>query len=185
MLQSLRCGAVDDPFPDLAAAASVEVPPLPYAPWARRIAGALVDIVVMSAIAAPFTLGRVAHVVDGTSTPSDVRFVTVVSLVTQVAYMTAFHGWRGATIGKMVMRTVLRKADGTPVSFDIAFVRAVTLAAINFVSNFVLLVPSIANALRPLWHPARQTWHDQVARTVVLSVRAGPAAAPSPSEASP
>ena len=162
---------VDDLFPELTPNAALEAAPLPYAPWSRRLLGGLLDIVVMSAIAAPFTIDRVARVVDGTAAPGDVRFVTVVSLVTQVAYMTLFHGWRGSTLGKIAVRTVVRKADGSPVSIDLAFVRAVTLAGINFVSNFLLLVPSIANALRPLWHPARQTWHDQVARTVVLSVQ--------------
>ena len=124
----------------------------------------------MSAIAAPFFIDRAQRVFDGTSTAADVRFVTVVSLLVQISYMTLLHGWRGSTFGKMAMRTVVRRSDGTPIDFNLAFVRAVTLAAINFVSNFLVLVPSVVNALRPLWHPKRQTWHDQVARTVVLSV---------------
>jgi len=164
--------SVDDPFRGLDAAFTDTTPPaeLHYAHWVRRILGAVIDVCAMSVIAAPFTLTRVGRAIEGTASPADVRFVTIVSLLTQIAYMTALHGWRGSTLGKMAMRTAVRRMDGSPIDFNLAFVRAVTLAAINFVANFLLLIPLIANAVRPLWHPKHQTWHDQVARTVVLSI---------------
>jgi uncharacterized RDD family membrane protein YckC len=49
----------------------------------------------------------------------------------------------------------------------VAFTRAVALVGINFVGGFLLGVPAVVNMLRPIWTPRRQTWHDQIASTVV------------------
>lgn len=141
-----------------------------YAPWPRRILSAVVDLIVLTALTLPFIAPMVSP--DQTEAPalsgSEVRVATVISIVAQVAYFTAMHAWRGSTIGKMAARTVLLREDGTPVAPGVAFVRAVTLVGINFVSGLLLFAPAVVNGLRPLWHPRRQTWHDQVAKTVVV-----------------
>lgn len=162
---------MDDPFSELAPdPTGLSAVPLVYASWFRRVIGGVIDLCVMSAVTTPFMIDQVLRILDGSATAADGRYVTLVSLIVQISYWTGFHGWRGSTIGKMAMRTVVRRVDGSPIDFNVAFVRAVTLSAINFVGSFLILVPTIANAIRPLWHPQRQAWHDQVARTVVLSL---------------
>jgi uncharacterized RDD family membrane protein YckC len=67
----------------------------------------------------------------------------------------------------MAMRTVLVRDDGSKVTPSVAFTRAVCVVGINFVSSF-LYAPVLVDNLRPLWNPRRQTWHDQIAKTVVV-----------------
>ena len=149
--------------------------PFAYAAWPRRIASAIVDLFVITALTAPFLAPTINRAFANTSDPTkvtlsstDVRTLTIVSIVAQVIYFTAMHAWRGATVGKMATRTRLVRDDGSPVTPAVAFVRAVTLVGINFLSSFLIAVPALVNMLRPLWNPTRQTWHDQVAHTVVV-----------------
>ncbi|MEY2399700.1 MAG: hypothetical protein QOJ00_2874 [Actinomycetota bacterium] len=149
------------------------VPVLAYASWPRRLLSGVIDSAVISFISGPFTGAASHHLFDAISKGTklgadDVRTLLLVNLVVTVVYMTAFHSWSGSTLGKMAARTVLVNEDGTKVTPQVAFVRAVTLAAIQFVST-LLLAPLIVNELRPLWSPRRQTWHDAVAKTVVVS----------------
>jgi len=144
--------------------------PLDYAPWWRRLLSAAIDSAIISLLSLPFAGQAVRNLLEadsGTSSAADLRTVSLANLLITVVYMTAFHSWRGSTPGKMAARTVLVREDGTPVTPAVAFVRAVTLSAIQFVSSFVL-APIIVNELRPLWTPRKQTWHDAVAHTVVV-----------------
>lgn len=149
--------------------------PLTYALWPRRIASAAIDFIVVTALTAPLiapTLNRVFEDSSGTTgtsfTTSEIQRLSIISIVVQVAYFTAMHAWRGSTVGKMATRTVLVRDDGTPVTPAVAFIRAVTLIGINFLSGFLFLVPAIVNMLRPLWSPRRMTFHDQIAKTIVV-----------------
>ena len=144
-----------------------------YAPWWRRVLSAVLDSFVISLLSAPFAgaaVGRLAEAVaeGGDVSSADLRSVTLTNLFVTVVYMTAMHAWRGSTIGKMALRTVLVRDDGAPVSFGTAFVRAVTVAAMQFVSSW-LLIPIFVDELWPLGNRRRQTLHDLVAKTIVVS----------------
>jgi uncharacterized RDD family membrane protein YckC len=146
---------------------------LAYAPWPRRAASAVIDLFVLAAISLPFVATTLGDLVSKTgdlskATNAQIRTLTIFGILAQIAYFTAMHAWRGSTLGKMATRTVLRREDGSPVTAATAFTRAVTLVGINFFSGFLLAVPAFVNMLRPLWSPRRQTWHDQIARTVVV-----------------
>lgn len=160
-------------------------PVLVYASPGRRLFAAFLDNVVVSLLATTFARGawqRFGDALFDGKTPAngDVAQLTVAFLLTIVIYSTALHAWRGSTFGKMAARTVLVNDDGSKVSPGTAFVRAVTLGAIFFVSTFAASVPMVLNELRPVWHRRRQTWHDSVARTVVVRADSVPAAATSP-----
>ena len=149
-----------------------EVIPYQLASWGRRILSAAIDSFIISFISLPLMGDAAHHFYDavnlGKDLPAhDLRTLTIVNLMVTVVYMTAMHSWRGSTFGKMAARTVLVNDDGTPVTVQVAFVRAVTLAGIQFLSSF-LIAPIFVNELRPLWSPKRQTWHDVVAKTVVV-----------------
>lgn len=148
---------------------------LAYAPWNRRIVSGLIDVFVISALSAPFLGGVINRLIDeaatsGPASAGDLRLITLVSIAVQVTYFTCMHAFRGSTVGKMATRTMLVRDDGSKVTPAVAFVRAVTLLVINFVSGFLLFVPVILNELRPLTSPRRQTFHDQIARTVVVVI---------------
>ena len=147
------------------------------------MASAAIDLVVLSVLTLPFVAPMVSS--DVNEPPLDggeVQLATVLGIATQVVYFTLMHSWRGATIGKMAARTVLVRDDGAPVTPAVAFVRAVSLLGVNFVSGLLLFAPAVVNALRPLWHPRRQTWHDQLARTVVVTSRTPGLASGMPSD---
>ena len=154
---------------------SEEAPVLPfaYAPWPRRIASSLIDIIVLAAISLPFVASTLGSLVSDSgdlskASNAQIRTLTVFGIVAQIVYFTAMHAWRGSTIGKMATRTVLLRDDGSPVTPAVAFTRAVTVVGINFLSGFMIGIPAVVNVLRPLWSPRRQTWHDQIAKTVVV-----------------
>jgi len=149
--------------------------PYTYAPWPRRIFSALIDFLVVTLITAPFVAPIVNRVIQDTTdttlarfTASEVRSLTVIGIVIQVAYFTGMHAWRGSTVGKMAARTVVLRDEGQPLTPGVAFIRAVSLVGINFVSPFLLFVPGIVNMLSPLWTPQRQTFHDRFAKTIVV-----------------
>lgn len=143
------------------------------ASWGRRIIGGVIDTFAISLILTIFAGTAARPVVDdfmnGTSNAkaSDLARLAVGNVLITAIYMTAFHAWRGSTPGKMAARTVVVMEDGSPLTGAAAFVRAVSLVAIQFVSGFVV-IPIFLDILRPAWHPMRQSWHDQIARTVVV-----------------
>jgi uncharacterized RDD family membrane protein YckC len=77
-----------------------------------------------------------------------------------VAYFTYFHGATGRTPGKMLLGLQVVSADGTPVSFGIAFLRSVGY-----------LISSAIFNLGFIWvgfDERKQGWHDKIADTVVI-----------------
>ncbi|MDP1793716.1 MAG: RDD family protein [Acidimicrobiales bacterium] len=165
----------------------VTAEPFAYASPARRALAAFIDYFVVSFLASPFAGGasqRFAEAVFDGKTPDggDFAQLTVATVLTIVVYSTAMHAWRGATFGKIAARTTLVNDDGSRVSPAAAFVRSVALAVIFFASTFALSVPLLLNALRPIWNRRRQTWHDSLARTIVVRADSLPAASPGRSE---
>lgn len=153
---------------------------LNYARWPRRALSAFIDYFVVSFVSTPFTGQAISHVQeafrdDKVPEAADIARVFVAILVVVVVYSTALHTWRGSTFGKMAARTVVVMEDGSKITPQVAFVRAVafaTLLSSSFLIGLLVpvvgLVPMLANELRPLWHPLRQTFHDQIAHTVVV-----------------
>lgn len=139
-----------------------------YASPARRLLASLIDYLLVSFLVAPVTGPAVSRALDQPSPQiRDAVGPALVFLLANVAYSTALHAWRGSTYGKMAARLVLVNDDGSPVTLAGAFVRGVAVTAIFFASFFVV-VPIFVDMLRPLWNRRRQTWHDQIARTVVV-----------------
>jgi uncharacterized RDD family membrane protein YckC len=150
----------------------VLAPPLAYASWGRRVLSFAIDYFVISFASAPFLGDGVQRLSDAlrngnAPSTSDITHLMVFMLLSTVTYSTLLHGWRGSTLGKMAARTVVVNDDGSKLTYQVAFVRAVSFAAILFVSFFVV-APVVVDELRPLWQSKRQTWHDQIARTVVV-----------------
>ncbi|MHB8137381.1 MAG: RDD family protein [Smithellaceae bacterium] len=82
------------------------------------------------------------------------------SILMNIFYFTYFHGSTGRTPGKMLMGLQVVSADGTPITFGIAFLRSVGY-----------LVSSVVFCLGFIWiafDQKKQGWHDKIAGTVVI-----------------
>jgi uncharacterized RDD family membrane protein YckC len=78
---------------------------------------------------------------------------------------------RGQTFGMMAVGTrVVRPGGAEPVGYP----RALLRAAFEYLLVVALIVPWVVDMLFPLWDPRRQTLHDKVADTVVVTVGQGP-----------
>jgi len=82
------------------------------------------------------------------------------SLFMNIAYFTYFHGSTGRTPGKMLLGMQVVSADGTPISYGIAFLRSVGY-----------LISGLVFCLGYIWigfDKKKQGWHDKIAGTVVI-----------------
>jgi uncharacterized RDD family membrane protein YckC len=79
-----------------------------------------------------------------------------------IAYFTYFHGTTGRTPGKMLLGLQVYCANGTEVSFGIAFLRAVGY----LVSSLLLTIP--LGFIWAAFDKKKQSWHDKIAGTVVI-----------------
>ena len=100
--------------------------------------------------------------------------ITIISMVVSLLYETVFLTWRGATPGKMVVGTLVRRVEGPG---TLSVVTALKRQVIAVVTSLMGLMPglsllgSLLNIIDPawlLWDPKRQALHDKVADTVVI-----------------
>ena len=89
------------------------------------------------------------------------------SLLFPFAYFAWGNGEVGRTLGKRVLRLhVVDQQTGARIGFGRALLRHLTF----FVLFLALVVPGIINILFPLWDKNRQTLHDKVVRSMVVTV---------------
>jgi len=89
-------------------------------------------------------------------------FISVFYILLYMIYFTYFHGLNGRTPGKNLLGLQVVSADGSPISFGIAFLRS----AGYLVSSLLFTVP-----LGFIWiafDKRKQGWHDKIAGTVVI-----------------
>jgi len=77
-----------------------------------------------------------------------------------IAYFTYFHGTTGRTPGKMLLGLQVVSEDGTPISFGIAFLRAVGYLVSGALFNLGFIWVA--------FDKRKQSWHDKIAGTVVI-----------------
>jgi uncharacterized RDD family membrane protein YckC len=84
-----------------------------------------------------------------------------------LAYFTCMIAWKGTTIGGIILRQQVVRADGQPLTFIVALVRALAgmfAAFVAFLGFFWIA-----------WDPEKQGWHDKIAGTVVVRLPHSPA----------
>lgn len=182
-------GFRDDVLPDGAVLAE----------WWRRLIGRILDIIVTSVLtlvlALPWLGTLLSAMTDyaqavqaaaqsGAPQPDQTAFaeqvmsisvpILLISVVVSLVYQTVFLTTRGATPGKLVVGTVVRRV-GHPGRLTV--VDALKRQAIDAVTTLVSLMPllglfaPVVRFLDPawlLWDPKRQALHDKVADTVVV-----------------
>jgi uncharacterized RDD family membrane protein YckC len=94
---------------------------------------------------------------------SSILLATMVFYVAiNTAYFTYFHGVTGRTPGKMLLGLQVYCADGTEVTFGIAFLRAIGY----LVSSLLGTIP--LGFIWAAFDPKKQAWHDKIAGTFVI-----------------
>lgn len=88
-------------------------------------------------------------------------------LVITVCYKVLLVGKYGATIGKMALGLKVVKEDQSPVSYGTALIREFLVKDLIY---GVLFFIAWLGYLWAFWDEKKQTWHDKIARTIVLKV---------------
>ncbi len=86
---------------------------------------------------------------------------TLITIVIAWSYLVYFIGSRGQTLGKMALGIKVVDMKGKKVDYKTALLRE-TIG--KFVSGIVLDL----GYLWMLWDKQKQTWHDKIAKTVVV-----------------
>lgn len=122
-----------------------------------RFAGALIDGILLSIVA-----GVIDAVID----------FGLVGIILGGAYFTYFHASAaGQTIGNRICSIrIVDEANGQSVDYGRAAIRWL----MSYVSGLAILI----GYLWMLWDPKKQTWHDKVARTLVVRTSYYPPPAP-------
>jgi hypothetical protein len=94
-----------------------------------------------------------------------------------VLYRFAMYVWRSATIGELALNLRVQRFDGTGIAGDYS------TAMVRALSSLLSLLPLGLGFFWTLFDPARETWHDKITNTQVVSTR--PTAPPPPAPPTP
>ncbi len=94
--------------------------------------------------------------------------VEIIIIPISVAYFSLLEGGvSGQTIGKKAIRIrVVSLEDGQPIGYGRALLRDI--------ARFLSEIPIFLGYLWMLWSPERQTWHDMIAKAVVVPASSEP-----------
>ena len=125
----------------------------PSAPFWPRLGANAIDLLVILALISLFHVHRVF-------------------LPAWVLYRFAMYVWRSATIGELALNLRVQRFDGTLITGDYG------TAGVRALSSLLSLLPLGLGFFWTLFDPARETWHDKITNTQVVSTR--PTAPPPP-----
>jgi uncharacterized RDD family membrane protein YckC len=127
------------------------------ASFGRRLGAALLDGLVLG-----LPLGVLAAAL-----PDEAELVNALSFFVGVVYYVLLEGGRsGATLGKQALGIrVADLQDGGPIGYGRAVVR--------YVGRILSTIPLLLGYFWMLWDREKQTWHDKLARCVVVPVERG------------
>jgi len=147
-----------------------------YAGFWRRLVAYLIDSTIITIVffvlfmiaTMAFVFGSLsgnssewlADLMDPTKAFSILIFTWIFYAAMMIAYFTYFHGTTGRTPGKMLLGLQVLSAAGTPISFDIAFLRAVGYLVSGALFNLGFIWAA--------FDKRKQGWHDKIAGTVVI-----------------
>jgi len=88
-----------------------------------------------------------------------------VYFIISIFYKTFLVGKFGATLGKMITGIKIVDENGNKISYGTAFLREVLVKDIVYMFLFFI---SWLGFLWAIWDKKKQTWHDKIARTLVI-----------------
>ena len=145
------------------------------AEWWRRLVARLIDglvIVVIVAVAWIPWYGDLLAQLDAMNgdPTATLGIMALLSGVISLVYDVGLLAWKQATLGKMLLGTVVRRATDPRLTVGDAFKRQILPAVgtlISLLSNGGSYLSLIDSAWL-LWDPKRQTLHDKISGTVVV-----------------
>jgi uncharacterized RDD family membrane protein YckC len=150
-------------------------PNLPYATWADRVIGFLIDqfLVVLAMIAlGVLGFGLVAGAVglsshDGTGGILCLLFLLFPFATLAVGFYNTVYlvATRGASLGQGVMKLRVISATGGNLTMGTAFIRLLVRVVLS-----IIPIVAVINLLWPLWDEQRQTLHDKAVGCFVIKV---------------
>lgn len=151
----------------------VQTMPIALAGFWRRLGSSLLDGILISIIAIPFG-GTLAFTGDTSTAEAAARTTqsTGFQSLLQIIYFTYLHSTAaGQSVGNLA--TSVRVADidtGQPLPWSRALIRVLM--------SFVSAIPLGLGFFWMLWDANNQTWHDKVARSVVVKTDRSPTPGP-------
>jgi hypothetical protein len=118
----------------------------PSAPFWPRLGANAIDLLVIFALISLIHVHRVI-------------------LPVWVLYRFAMYVWRSATIGELALGLRVQRFDGTLINGDYG------TAVVRALSSLLSLLPLGLGFFWTLFDPARETWHDKITNTQVVSTR--------------
>ncbi|MGA2303515.1 MAG: RDD family protein [Acidimicrobiales bacterium] len=158
---------------------------VPYARWGTRLGGYLIDVVIFIPVLVVLYIAfRHTHALEvhlmvrrnGGHTRRSLSLLSpVITAVAFVVYATILCGGaRGQTVGMMAVGVrVVRDEAHDVLGYGRAFWRAFVEQFLRILGTVTLIlgVLWLLDMLFPLWDSKKQTLHDKIVKTVVISVR--------------
>jgi uncharacterized RDD family membrane protein YckC len=89
----------------------------------------------------------------------------LVMILLMFAYHVAMWGWKGTTIGGVIMGIKIYRIDGRPIDYPVAAVRSLA----SMLSFFVMCIGFFWAG----WSSEKRSWHDLIAGTMVVRTPTG------------
>jgi uncharacterized RDD family membrane protein YckC len=137
------------------------------ASWGRRLAALLLDAVILGAIVLTTLLAAGVSLEQVNDTVFEGSSLTVIALfvLPEAIYDTVMIGSRKQTLGKMALGIAVIDAESRAgIGYPRAFTRWLTTAALWA----LFTIPGVVDHLWPLRDRRNQTFHDKLARSVVV-----------------
>jgi len=145
--------------------------PLQYKSVGIRFAAILIDTIIISIIGTIVTLPlgastavTVNQQTGAISIASVYWIVVTIELIITFLYFTILEGRYGQTVGKIVLKLKVLKADGSPINYKDAGIRTI----LRIIDVVPLVVPYLLGAILIWSSDTKQRLGDRVAHTVVV-----------------
>ena len=138
-----------------------------YASWGRRLAAVALDALILAVIvvATALAAGLSPEQLNEELRAADGIVALLLFVVPEAVYETLMIGSRNQTLGKRALHIAVVDAGGSGrIGYRRAFVRWVTTSVLWS----LWLVPGVLDHLWPLRDGRNQSWHDKLARSVVV-----------------
>jgi uncharacterized RDD family membrane protein YckC len=145
--------------------------PLQYKSVGIRFVAILIDTIIISIIGSIITLplgaattATVNQQTGAISIAPVYWIVVIMELIIAFLYFTILEGRYGQTVGKIILKLKVLKADGSPINYKDAGIRAV----LRIIDEVPFVVPYLLGAIFIWSSDTKQRLGDRVAHTVVV-----------------
>lgn len=138
-----------------------------YASFGQRLVAMLIDglVLFIVSLGLGFVFGLVFGISAGTDASASASTTSWLLSIVSWAYYVYFTANKGATPGKMVMNIRVQNMEtGQNLTYIEAFLREV-------VGKFLSAIVLALGYFWMLWDDNKQTWHDKLAKSVVVKTK--------------